>query len=153
MRITFSNQIEIKKSGISERALGIFRRTAVFLNPEYFRKLQMRLPLYNIPRYIDCSGETEDALLLPRGNLGYIQKLLNDCNTFYEITDEREKGIGIGIGIDVDFTAELYEEQKEALQTMLKSDIGILSAGTGFGKTVTAAALIAERKTNTIILV
>ena len=109
----------------------------------------MRLPLYNIPRYIDCSGETEDALLLPRGNLGYIQKLLNDCNTFYEITDEREKGIGI----DVDFTAELYEEQKEALQALLKSDIGILSAGTGFGKTVTAAALIAKRKTNTIILV
>jgi len=36
---------------------------------------------------------------------------------------------------------------------MLKSDIGILSAGTGFGKTVTAAALIAERKTNTMILV
>ena len=100
----------------------------------------MRLPLYNIPRYIDCSGETEDALLLPRGNLGYIQKLLNDCNTFYEITDEREKGIGI----DVDFTAELYEEQKEALQALLKSDIGILSAGTGFGKTVTAAALIAK---------
>jgi len=149
VRITFSNQIEITKSGISERALGIFRRTAVFLNPEYFSKLQMRLPLYNIPRYIDCSGETEDALLLPRGNLGYIQKLLNDCNTFYEITDEREKGIGI----DVDFTAELYEEQKEALQAMLKSDIGILSAGTGFGKTVTAAALIAKRKTNTIILV
>ena len=109
----------------------------------------MRLPLYNIPRYIDCSGETEDALLLPRGNLGYIQKLLNDCNTFYEITDEREKGKII----EVDFTAELYEEQKEALQAMLKSDIGILSAGTGFGKTVTAAALIAERKTNTIILV
>ena len=149
VRITFSNQIEIKKSGISERALGIFRRTAVFLNPEYFSKLQMRLPFYNIPRYIDCSGETEDALLLPRGNLGYIQKLLNNCNTFYEITDEREKGISI----DVDFTAELYEEQKEALQAMLKSDIGILSAGTGFGKTVTAAALIAKRKTNTIILV
>ena len=87
-------------------------------------------------------GETEDALLLPRGNLGYIQKLLNDCNTFYEITDEREQGKII----EVDFTAKLYEEQKEALQTMLKSDIGILSAGTGFGKTVTAAALIAEQR-------
>ena len=109
----------------------------------------MRLPLYNIPRYIDCSGETEDALLLPRGNLGHIQKLLNDCNMPYEITDKREKGKII----EVDFTAELYTEQKEALQAMLKSDIGILSAGTGFGKTVTAAALIAERKTNTIILV
>ena len=51
------------------------------------------------------------------------------------------------------FKAELYDEQKEALNEMLKNDIGILSAGTGFGKTVTSAALIAERKTNTLILV
>ena len=147
--ITLSNQIEITKTGISERSLGIFRRTAVFLNPEYFKNLHMRLPLYNIPRYIDCSGETKNALLLPRGNLGQIEKLLKDCNTPYEINDEREDGIAI----EVDFTAELYAEQKAVLQAMLESDIGILSAGTGFGKTVTAAALIAERKTNTIILV
>lgn len=149
VHITLSNQIEITKTGISERALEIFRRTAVFLNPEYFRNLQMRLPLYNIPRYIDCSGESENALLLPRGNIVQIQKLLNDCNAPYEINDKREQGISI----KVDFSEKLYAEQKDALQAMLESDIGILSAGTDFGKTVTAAALIAERKTNTIILV
>ncbi|MFC2386745.1 DEAD/DEAH box helicase family protein, partial [Treponema socranskii] len=149
VHITFSNQIEIAKAGISERALGIFRRTAVFLNPEYFKKLQMRLPLYNIPRYIDCSGKTENALLLPRGSLAQIEKLLKDCDVPYEITDEREQGIRI----EINFTGKLYDEQKAALQAMLKSDIGILSAGTGFGKTVTAASLIAERKTNTMILV
>ena len=149
VHIIFSNQIEIAKAGISERALGIFRRTAVFLNPEYFKKLQMRLPLYNIPRYIDCSGKTENALLLPRGNLAQIEKLLKDCDVPYEITDEREQGIRI----EINFTGKLYDEQKAALQAMLKSDIGILSAGTGFGKTVTAASLIAERKTNTMILV
>ena len=149
VHITISNQIEIAKTGISERALGIFRRTAVFLNPEYFKNLQMRLPLYNTPRYIDCSTETENTLLLPRGNLSQIKKLLDDCNTPYEIKDERYAGTHI----EVNFTAELYAEQNAALHAMLKSDIGILSAGTGFGKTVTAAALIAERKTNTIILV
>ena len=149
VHITVSNQIEIAKTRISERALGIFRRTAVFLNPEYFKNLQMRLPLYNTPRYIDCSAETENALLLPRGNLSQIEKLLNDCDTPYEIKDERYAGTHI----EVNFTAELYAEQNAALHAMLKSDIGILSAGTGFGKTVTAAALIAERKTNTIILV
>ena len=68
----------------------------------------MRLPLYNIPRYIDCSGETENALLLPRGNIDQIQKLLNDCNAPYEITDDREEGMRI----EVDFSAELYAEQK-----------------------------------------
>lgn len=51
------------------------------------------------------------------------------------------------------FNGELYEEQQEALKALLKSDIGLLSAGTGFGKTVVASALISERKTNTLILV
>lgn len=58
-----------------------------------------------------------------------------------------------GTKIDLAFKAELYDEQKLALTEMLKNDTGILSAGTGFGKTVTAAALIARRKTNTLILV
>ena len=35
---------------------------------------------------------------------------------------------------------------------MLKHDCGVLSAATAFGKTVIAARLIAERKTNTLIL-
>ena len=36
---------------------------------------------------------------------------------------------------------------------MLSEDIGVLSATTGFGKTVIAAYMIAQRKTNTLILV
>ena len=36
---------------------------------------------------------------------------------------------------------------------MLKSDIGVLSATTAFGKTVVAAMLIAKRQVNTLILV
>ena len=76
VQITLSNQIYIKKKGISEHALGIIRRTAVFLNPEYFKKLRMHLPLYNIPRYIDCSKETDSELILPRGNLAEITEML-----------------------------------------------------------------------------
>lgn len=53
--IRLTNYVEISKKGISENALLALRRTAVFLNPEYFKKLKMHLPLYNIPRYIDCS--------------------------------------------------------------------------------------------------
>ena len=62
VKITLSNYIEIEKTGISERALGILRRTAVFLNPEYYKNLRMHLPLYNIPRFIDCSKEIEKYL-------------------------------------------------------------------------------------------
>ena len=149
VQIILSNCVEIKKQGISEKALGVFRRTAVFLNPQYFINLRMHLPLYNIPRYIDCSKENEDYLLLPRGNLIKVIEKLEEVNTQYQITDNREQGQEI----DLSFSASLYEEQQNALNELLKQDIGILSAGTGFGKTVVASALISARKTNTLILV
>ena len=59
LKIVLSNYVQIQKTGISEKALGVLRRTAVFLNPEYFKNLRMHLPLYNIPRYIDCSKEND----------------------------------------------------------------------------------------------
>ena len=149
VKITLTNRIEIQKAGISEKALYILRRTAVFLNPEYYKNLRLHLPLYNIPRFIDCSKENTECLLLPRGLLDETLETLNSANAGYEIADKRENGTKI----DLAFKAELYDEQKLALTEMLKNDTGILSAGTGFGKTVTAAALIAKRKTNTLILV
>lgn len=149
VKITLTNRIEIQKAGISEKALYILRRTAVFLNPEYYKNLRLHLPLYNIPRFIDCSKENAECLLLPRGLLDETLETLKSANAGYEIADKRESGTKI----DLAFKAELYDEQKVALTEMLKNDTGILSAGTGFGKTVTAAALIARRKTNTLILV
>ncbi len=149
VKIVLSNYVQIQKTGISEKALGVLRRTAVFLNPEYFKNLRMHLPLYNIPRYIDCSKENYDYLLLPRGNLTKVIEKLEEANAKYEITDERETGQQI----DLQFTGKLYDEQKGALKALLKEDVGILSAGTGFGKTVVASALIAERNVNTLILV
>ena len=149
VKIVLSNCVQISKKGSSEKALGILRRTAVFLNPEYFKNLRMHLPLYNIPRYIDCSKENDDYLLLPRGNLPKVIEKLEEANAKYEITDERETGQKI----DFQFTGKLYDEQKGALKALLKEDVGILSAGTGFGKTVVASALIAGRNVNTLILV
>ena len=149
VKITLSNYIEVEKAGISERALGILRRTAVFLNPEYFKNLRIHLPLYNIPRFIDCSKENEKSLLLPRGNLQAVVDTIEESGTLYEILDNRETGKAI----EIENKVALYEEQKTALDAMIKSDTGILCAGTGFGKTVVASALIAERKINTLILV
>lgn len=149
VKITLSNRIEIKKAGISEKALYILRRTAIFLNPEYYKNLRLHLPLYNIPRFIDYSRENTECLLFPRGLLNETLEILESANAGYEITDKRESGTKVGLV----FKAELYDEQKLALTEMLKNDTGILSVGTGFGKTVTATALIASRRTNTLILV
>jgi len=55
--------------------------------------------------------------------------------------------------VTVKFTGTLREDQKAAVQEMLKHEVGVLCAPTAFGKTVTAAALIARRKVSTLVLV
>jgi superfamily II DNA or RNA helicase len=55
--------------------------------------------------------------------------------------------------INISFSGKLSNKQEEAVDAILKHDIGVLSAPTAFGKTVVSAFLIAVRKTNTHILV
>lgn len=59
----------------------------------------------------------------------------------------------LGRNINVSFNGKLREEQKAAFEALSAHDIGILSATTAFGKTVIGAALIAEKKVNTLVLV
>ncbi len=59
----------------------------------------------------------------------------------------------MGRPIHVKFNGELRLEQQEATNALTEYDNGVLAATTAFGKTVTAAAIIAERKVNTLILV
>ena len=62
--------------------------------------------------------------------------------------DERQAGRDI----NVEFKGALREEQKLALEEILKYDNGILHAATAFGKTVVCSAIIAKKKVNTLIL-
>ena len=55
--------------------------------------------------------------------------------------------------ISIQFTGTLREDQNVAIAALLKHDTGVLCAPTGFGKTITAAVLIAKRSVNTLILV
>lgn len=48
---------------------------------------------------------------------------------------------------------QLTMQQEEAINQLVKHDNGVLAAETGFGKTITAGALIAENKVNTLIVV
>lgn len=53
----------------------------------------------------------------------------------------------------MEFNGELFTEQKLAIEELARHRCGTLYATTAFGKTVTAAALIARKRVNTLILV
>lgn len=148
MQLVKANMLYIGKSGISQRALNTLKRLAAFKNPEFYRAQAMRMSTYGKPRIISCAEETPEYLCLPRGCEMDLATLLTEAGVEVEWSDKTHPGRRI----EVAFTGVLREDQELAAETMLKHDCGVLAAATAFGKTVIAARLIAERKTNTLIL-
>jgi superfamily II DNA or RNA helicase len=86
---------------------------------------------------------------LPRGCLDAAQALLRDNGIRCELRDERYGGESL----EAAFAGQLRPDQQSAVAEMLSHDVGVLCAPTAFGKTVTAAAMIANRGVNTLVLV
>ena len=147
--ITFSNLIYIEKAGLSQAALNTIKRMAAFPNPEFRSKQAMRIPVYGIPRILDCGYEDDDYIGLPRGCLDTLLALFEEHDVPTILNDLR----CVGRSIDVAFNGTLRPEQEPAAQAMIAADMGVLSATTAFGKTVIGAYLIGQRKINTLILV
>lgn len=109
----------------------------------------MRISTYNIPRIICRADFTDEFLVMPRGCENAIVAMLSSLKIDYEIADKTNHGKPIAVV----FKGKERDEQLEAINSLMPHTNGVLAATTAFGKTVTAAALIARRKTNTLILV
>lgn len=148
INVILDDMVYIDKANLDAAVKNSFKRLATFANPEFFKKQRMRMSVYNIPMIIDCSKEDEKYLKIPRGTYEYLCDLCNDQKVKIKLTDKRNKGKKL----DIYFNGKLREEQELALHKMLEYDTGILHAPTGFGKTVICCKMIAERKTNTLII-
>ena len=144
-----SDRIYIPLKSISDKVSNHLKHIAAFKNPEFYSKQAMRIPTYNIPRIICRADFTDEYLAMPRGCEDAIINMLYSLKIDYEIVDNTNHGKPIG----VTFKGKERDEQLDAINALMPFSNGVLSATTAFGKTVTAAALIARRKTNTLILV
>ncbi len=149
IKITRSSGIYIPTENLSAKAVNHLKRIAAFKNPEFYAKLGMRLPVYNLPRIISCPEIKDDYLMLPRGCEEAAVDFFKSNGVEVGIEDKTNPGQRI----DVEFMGSLYEEQQRAIEALEAHRCGTLYATTAFGKTVTAAALIARKKVNTLILV
>lgn len=147
--ITKADKLYIPLKSVSAKVLNHLKRIAAFKNPEFYSKQALRLSTYYVPRIISCFDITDEYLAMPRGCEDAILSFLNDNNVKYSITDETSHGKRIS----VIFTGTEREEQTAAINALLPYSNGVLHATTAFGKTVTAAAIIARRKVNALILV
>ena len=130
---------------IKKKLIGL----TVFHNPEYYLARNLRKSVQDIPMWIQCFEEESDYLMLPVGVESTLVAICQSYNIQINVIDKRFSGKEI----DVAFHGDLREKQLKAVEELLAVSNGILHANTAFGKTVTAIALIAERKVNTLIIV
>lgn len=149
VEIIKANKLYIPLKAVSAKVLNHLKRIAAFKNPEFYSKQALRLSTYAIPRIISCFDITNEYLAMPRGCEDATRSFLNDNAVTYTITDKTNHGNKISVS----FQGEEREEQLEAINALLPYTNVILHATTAFGKTVTAAAIIARKKVNTLILV
>lgn len=149
IELTRANLIYIPINELPPKLINLLKKIAAFHNPEFYRAQAMRLSIYDKPRIIYCAEEFPDHLGLPRGCEDDILALL----TYYKVNVNICDKSHAGQLVDINFIGELRSEQKKAFDTIVTYRYGILCAATAFGKTVLAARIIAERKTNTLILV
>ena len=149
VEITFGPMLSIPIEGLPTKTIARLKKTASFANPEFYKLQRMRMQTYPNPRFIFSGEMRPDHLLLPRGVLDKATKILQEAGASVVIRDERIARKKV----KVDFEGTLTPVQEKAVKKIKESELGILMAPPGAGKTVMACKLIAERKVSTLILV
>ncbi|MFT3821858.1 MAG: DEAD/DEAH box helicase family protein [Rubrivivax sp.] len=147
--ITLANLAYLEKAQLPNALANRLIRLAAFQNPEFYRAQVMRMPVWDKPRVIGCAENFPRHIALPRGCVDAAVALLSENGIGIDWRDERHPGTPVVAR----FAGTLRPEQQAAVDAMLAHDSGVLCAPTAFGKTVVAAALIAARGVNTLVLV
>ena len=151
INVTIADQVYVDKTELPPALIAQLVRLAAFQNPEFYRAQAMRLPTFGKPRIISCAEIHSRHIALPRGCLDEVEEFIQKHGSTVILDDLRENGASLPTGIA--FQGELRQPQSNAFDALIAHDTGVLAATTAFGKTVVAAALIAHRARNTLILV
>ena len=149
VEITKADKIYIPLNAVSSKVLNHLKRVAAFKNPEFYSKQALRLSTHSVPRVISCFEISDEYLVMPRGCEDAIVSFLKENSVGYNIVDSTHQGTQISVS----FLGKERDDQLSAIDALLPHDNGVLHATTAFGKTVTAAAIIARKKVNTLVLV
>lgn len=148
IRCVYAQQLYIEKAGLSSALLNEIKRLAAFQNPEFYKRQAMRLSTALTPRVISCAADHARYVSIPRGCIEDLKALLVELEIALDLDDQRQGGEPIELA----FQGQLTGVQMQAVGSLQKNDLGVLVAPPGSGKTVMAIALLAARRTNTLIL-
>jgi superfamily II DNA or RNA helicase len=149
LKLVSANMLFVIKDGLPTPLINRLARIAAFQNPEFYQAQSLRFSTFGKPRIIGCAEDFPRHIALPRGCADELSALCRDHGIALESQDERYAGAEI----DAPFEGALRPEQSRAVEALLAHDTGVLCAPTASGKTVVAAAVIAARSTNTLVIV
>ena len=149
LMITLADGIYVERLNLPQPLLYAIARLAAFANPHWHELERVHRSTWKIARYVDKSQLFQKHIRVPRGCSEAVLELLGLYPIELRIQDERIQGTPL----HASFTGELLPEQKVALAALVDHNTGVLHAPPGFGKTVTAAAVIAQRACSTLVIV
>ena len=147
--VTQADMLYIPEMSLSPAAQMEIRGLATFANPEFFRAQSMHQSVFGKPRLIDLSELRDGYIAIPRGCKTQLEQLIQEIGVTAHYSDERKSNNQIVMT----FKGALRPEQQIAADQMLIYEDGIMSAPTGFGKTVIGAYLIAAIGLPTLVIV
>ena len=147
--VTQADMLYIPEKSLSPAAQMEIRGLATFANPEFYRAQSMHQSVFGKPRLIDLSELRDGYVAIPRGCKTQLEQLVQETGVTAHYSNERKSGNPIVTA----FKGTLRPEQQIAADQMLSYEDGIMSAPTGFGKTVIGAYLIAAIGLPTLVIV
>lgn len=148
LSIVLAEGLYFDKHQMSSQLRAALIQEASFANPVFYERQAKRLSTRKIPRFISCAEEKGDFLLIPRGLAETVLALLDAHHIPYDLLDKRS----LGSPVSPQFLGTLRPKQLAVAKHVLKSETGVLCAGTGFGKTVLGLYAIAQRGVSTLII-
>lgn len=147
MNIKVTNEIEIPI--INDKLTQIIKESLSIENSEWLWKIKNKQRMFNTQRFLHFYKDGKGSLILPRGYLSELTKILKDNEIDFDIQKEHI----LKPEIDLTFYGELRNYQQTSVDILLKRNEGVLCAPTGGGKTIIALKMIEQRRQPTIILV
>jgi len=147
--LTLKEQVYINKHNLPKIVINYLKDNLNFYNSDYIIKKRIGVSVYGLEKYFNLIQQTNDSIAIPRGFLHRLKAFLHKNEIDFEFRDERKKLDPIKIESNLN----LYEYQHAAIDTITRSENGILVAPPGSGKTIIGINLVVRHKQPTLILV